>query len=97
MLLQSFQDLAKLKMSQLESGTAFSIPIIDVNNPGKYDLVLTYIRESVSGNEYLKGFIISNPKNVNYIDIPSRSALSVLFTAPQTYSNKYKGVQSKLS
>lgn len=90
-VLDSFQEIAKLKMSKIESGTVFSVPIINTNDSGKYDLVLTYIRESVSGNEYFKGFIIFNPKNESYVDIPSRSPSS-LFNIP-TYKPKYKGVR----
>jgi hypothetical protein len=94
MVLKSFQDIAKLNMSKLESGTVLPIPIIDVNNPGKYDLVLTYIRESVSGTEYLKGVIIGNPNNTSYDNVRSRSAPVSLFSlAAEGYRNKYKGVK----
>jgi len=88
MILKSFQDIANLNMSKLESGTTIPITIVDVNNPGKYDLILTYIRESVSGTEYFKGVIISNPNNESFDTGGSRSAPVNLFNL---YRPTYKG------
>lgn len=85
MLLETFQDVTRLSMKHYKSGTKFQFSILKPGHPGKYDLVLEYFRESITGSEFLKGYITVNEENHKLVGCGDLSGLMItMFTPPTT-------------
>ena len=92
-LYSTFQELLRgfKPTAETEKGT-FCFSILNSGRPGSYDLVLNYVKESVSGFSYIKGFIIENPKNKPYFSSSrAQSALEFAFTFRDLQNRTYKG------
>lgn len=66
---------------------------LEPGKPGKYDLVLDLVKETVSGKRWYKGFFILNPHNKPYFNKISQNDLfaTMLGTSLCTSSTEYDG------
>lgn len=63
-IVDTFEQLAKLKFN----GSKVIANLLAPFQTARYDLILTYIHEPVSGHIYLKGEIINNPSGLLFRD-----------------------------
>ena len=68
-IFSTFQQLVK-SLKFHKNGQSVYVTILKPGDASVYDLVLTYARDTVSQKEYIRGFIINNPTNLTYKDIP---------------------------
>lgn len=92
-LFEKFSGFSTTRCDKMKSGSSFRISILNPGTTGKYDLVLTYIRESVSGKEYYKGVIIHNPQNTDYPEFRSTTEDPMVTLFNSLSPKKYSGMQ----
>lgn len=59
----SFSYICKLDWKKHPNGHKFHVYLIKPGNNGKYDLLLTLVKEQVTGHMYLKGELFNNKDN----------------------------------
>jgi hypothetical protein len=98
LLFSNFKMLIK-NLVQIEGGT-YVFSLLNPDSSGKYDLVMEFIKEQVSGNRFVKGFLIENPKNISYfrsIESDPLFGLMALTGSRNTYNGKKLHIQTFFS
>lgn len=64
-VVNTFGELAK-SFEKLTRNESYQISILNPSSPGKYDMILHFVYEPISGGRFVRGYIFKNPTGIVY-------------------------------